>query len=227
MFPAPSENTEFAPPSASGQEQIPEKKQHRKPARVRAFCASGQPSRPFFTDILHENSPPPASRRGNLSFHRISSLYIISEITHFCKNDFACPIENFCMIFCSFLVILYNFIASLADRRHLQAFPTPAQRVPGVWNALRGRARTTEIPPAKRYHMKQHPRASASPAGVCVTRSRRNNGDPACWRPAREAGFDCAALFGCRARPYTRCAASLRMTRGGRSVRRKTKCRIS
>ena len=28
-----------------------------------------------------------------------------------------------------------------------------------------------------------------------------NNGDPACWRPARGAGFDCAALFGCRARP--------------------------
>ena len=44
---------------------------------------------------------------------------------------------------------------------------------------------------------------------------RWNNGDPACWRPARGAGFDCAALFGCIARPYTRCAASLRMTRGG------------
>ena len=41
---------------------------------------------------------------------------------------------------------------------------------------------------------------------------RRNNGDPACWRPARGAGFDCAALFGCRVRPFTRCAASLRMT---------------
>ena len=42
---------------------------------------------------------------------------------------------------------------------------------------------------------------------------RSNNGDPACGRPARGAGFDCAALFGCRVRPYTRCAASLRMTR--------------
>ena len=48
----------------------------------------------------------------------------------------------------------------------------------------------------------------------CVTWSRWNNGDPACWRPARGAGFDCAALFGCRVCPYTRCAASLRMTRG-------------
>ena len=70
----------------------------------------------------------------------------------------------------------------------------------------------------------------------CVTRSRWNNGDPACWRPAREAGFDCAALFGCRVRPYTRCAASLRMTRRGAGARdekqnavsvRKVKCRIS
>ena len=43
---------------------------------------------------------------------------------------------------------------------------------------------------------------------------RLNNGDPACWRPAREAGFDCAALFGYIARLCTRCAASLRMTRG-------------
>ena len=30
---------------------------------------------------------------------------------------------------------------------------------------------------------------------------RWNNGDPACWRPARGAGFDCAAMFGGRARP--------------------------
>ena len=43
---------------------------------------------------------------------------------------------------------------------------------------------------------------------------RRNNGDPACWRPVWGTGFDCAALFGCRAHPYIRCAASLRMTRG-------------
>ena len=43
---------------------------------------------------------------------------------------------------------------------------------------------------------------------------RWNNGDPACWRPARGAGFDCAALFGYRVRPYTQYAASLRMTRG-------------
>ena len=49
---------------------------------------------------------------------------------------------------------------------------------------------------------------------MCVARSRLNKRDPACWRPARGAGFDCAALFGCVARPYTRCAASLRMTRG-------------
>ena len=53
---------------------------------------------------------------------------------------------------------------------------------------------------------------------VCVTRARSNNGDPACWRPAWGTGFDCAALFGGRARPCTRCAASLRMTRGDKGV---------
>ena len=41
------------------------------------------------------------------------------------------------------------------------------------------------------------------------------------------AGFDCAALFGCRARPYTRCAASLRMTRGGQGRGTKyVRCKI-
>ena len=52
---------------------------------------------------------------------------------------------------------------------------------------------------------------------------RRNNGDPACWRPARGAGFDCAALFGGRVRPCTRCAASLRMTHGGQGRGMKNK----
>ena len=65
---------------------------------------------------------------------------------------------------------------------------------------------------------------------------RWNNGDPACWRPARGAGFDCAAMFCCIVRPYTRCAASLRMTRRGAGARdgkqnavfvRKVKRRIS
>ena len=54
-------------------------------------------------------------------------------------------------------------------------------------------------------------RAPGRRRGRCAVRS--NNGDPACWRPARGAGFDCAALFGGRARRCTRCAASLRMTR--------------
>ena len=58
-----------------------------------------------------------------------------------------------------------------------------------------------------------HP-ASASLDGGMRYAVRSNNGDPACWRPAWGAGFDCAALFGCVVRPYTRCAASLRMTRG-------------
>ena len=36
-------------------------------------------------------------------------------------------------------------------------------------------------------------------------------------------GVRCAAMFGCRVRPYTRCAASLRMTRGlqGREMENK------
>ena len=56
---------------------------------------------------------------------------------------------------------------------------------------------------------------------------RSNNGDPACWRPARGAGFDCAALFGCCVRRYTRCAASLRMTRRGTGARDKKQNAVS
>ena len=68
---------------------------------------------------------------------------------------------------------------------------------------------------AKWYHIKHRTTLCPLPRWtVCVTRARLNNGDPACWRPARGAGFDCAALFGYRARLHTRCAASLRMTRG-------------
>ena len=52
----------------------------------------------------------------------------------------------------------------------------------------------------------------AFPVGGMRYTLRSNNGDPACGRPARGAGFDCAALFGCVVRPYIRCAASLRMT---------------
>ena len=77
----------------------------------------------------------------------------------------------------------------------------------------------TEIPPAGTA---QRP-ASAFPVGGVRYAVRPGNGDPACWRPARGAGFDCAALFGCIVRPYTRCAASLRMTRGlqGRGMENK------
>ena len=63
----------------------------------------------------------------------------------------------------------------------------------------------------------------SSPVGGVRYALHSNSGDPACWRPAWGAGFDCAALFGCRVRPYTRCAASLRMTRGlqGRGMKNK------
>ena len=57
-----------------------------------------------------------------------------------------------------------------------------------------------------------HRTASASPVGGVRYAVRSGNGDPACWRPAWGAGFDCAALFGYIVRPFTRCAASLRMT---------------
>ncbi len=67
---------------------------------------------------------------------------------------------------------------------------------------------------AKRYHIKHRSTPlPVFPDGGMRYTLRSNNGDPACGRPARGAGFDCAALFGCRVRPYTRCAASLRMTR--------------
>ena len=77
------------------------------------------------------------------------------------------------------------------------------------------RVSATEIPPAERYHIKHRTTPlSAVPDGGMRYALRSGNGDPACWRPARGAGFDCAALFCCRVRPYIRCAASLRMTRG-------------
>ena len=42
---------------------------------------------------------------------------------------------------------------------------------------------------------------------MCVTQSHLNKRDPACWRPVWGTGFDCAALFGGRVRPYTQRAA--------------------
>ena len=44
---------------------------------------------------------------------------------------------------------------------------------------------------------------------VCGTSQQRRSRLPA---PRQGGGVRCAALFGCRVRPDTRCAASLRMT---------------
>ena len=81
------------------------------------------------------------------------------------------------------------------------------------WNALRGCARLFRPHPALACHL-PHP-GEGFFGGAMLYVVPLSNGDPACWRPAREAGFDCAAMIGGRVRPCTRCAASLRMTRGG------------
>ena len=110
----------------------------------------------------------------------------------------------------TFFAIPHSNARSNASAQPKEAFP----RVGKVARQRRMRAKQASVEHNATYLL-----LFASPVGGMRYTVRSSNGDPACWRPARGAGFDCAAMFGCRARPYTRCAASLRMTRRGAGAR--------
>ena len=65
--------------------------------------------------------------------------------------------------------------------------------------------------------------ASASPVGGVRYRGTLEQRRSRLLAPRLGGGVRCAALIGCRVRPFTRCAASLRMTRGapGRETKNK------
>ena len=99
-----------------------------------------------------------------------------------------------------------------------KAFP----RVGKVSRQRRMRAKQASV-----AHNAPHYLVSASRDGGMRYTLRSNNGDPACWRPVWGTGFDCAAMFCCIVRPYTRCAASLRMTRWVTGARDKKQNAVS
>ena len=118
-----------------------------------------------------------------------------------------------------------RYVVTLADfaliRRWRATFPTRGKATAVVPMRLRVRLNCSEAEEMLAPSVRPHPALRATfplegegffgGAGLYVV--TLSKGDPACWRPARGAGFDCAALFGCCVRRCTRCAASLRMTR--------------
>ena len=123
-----------------------------------------------------------------------------------------------------FLIQPMNRHCLYVSRNHRSSLPPGGGRKTASSLARQRRMRAKQASVAQ--NAPHHP-VSVPPVGGGRCAVRSSNGDPACWRPARGAGFDCAALFGCRVRPYTRCAASLRMTRGGQGRGTKyVRCKI-